>query len=94
MLYFSLFVFRFLSANFLSLVKLIFVTLYLYFSFIMLLACIGIDDYLLGTCIMWTVVPLFRNFVKCEIDILSEIDALVQSIHFYSPLLYRRVPIS
>ena len=30
---------------------------------------------------MLTIVPLFRNFVECEIDILSEIDALIQSIH-------------
>ena len=30
---------------------------------------------------MLTVVPLFRNFVKREVDILSEIDALIQSIH-------------
>ena len=30
---------------------------------------------------MLTVLPLFRNFVKREIDILSEIDALIQSIH-------------
>ena len=81
MLYFSLFVFRFLGANFLSLVKLIFVTSYLYFSFIMLLACIDIDDYLLGTCIMLTVVPLFWTFAKREIDRISEIDALIRGIH-------------
>ena len=30
---------------------------------------------------MLTVVPLFRNFAKREIDIISEIDALIQSIH-------------
>ena len=30
---------------------------------------------------MLTVVPLFRNFVKCDIDITSGIDALIQSIH-------------
>ena len=30
---------------------------------------------------MLTVVPLFRNFVKREIDILSEVDALIQGIH-------------
>ena len=30
---------------------------------------------------MFTVVPLFRNFMQREIDILSEIDALIQSIH-------------
>ena len=81
MLYFSLFVFRFLGANFLMLVKLIFVTLYLYFSFIMLLACIGIDDYLLGTCIMLTVIPLFWTFAKRGIGMISEIDTLIQSIH-------------
>ena len=30
---------------------------------------------------MLTVVSLFRNFVNREVDILSEIDALIQSIH-------------
>ena len=30
---------------------------------------------------MLTVVPLFRNFAKREVDILSEIDAMSQSIH-------------
>ena len=94
MLYFSLFVFRFLGANFLRLVKLIFVTLYLYLSFIMLLACIGIDDYLLGTCIMLTVVPLFWTFAKRGIGMISEIDALIQSIHLRLFLWYRLMPIS
>ena len=32
---------------------------------------------------MLTVVPLFRNFAKREIDILSEMDALIQSIHLW-----------
>ena len=32
---------------------------------------------------MLTVVPLFRNFVKREVDILSGINALIQSIHLW-----------